>query len=145
MDFFDRLIHALTVSHPIHPMLVHFPIALSAAALLFIIIATIKKDRTYEKIAFANLVLTVFGTLAAGFSGMYDNNVNYLGDAPNANLKIILAVILLAVSTITVLIRKNNPEILFSTGKAMYFGGYLISFLLAFVLAFLGGVILYGF
>ncbi|MFN2144503.1 MAG: DUF2231 domain-containing protein [Anaerolineales bacterium] len=145
MDFFDRLIHALTVLHPIHPMLVHFPIALSAAALLFITIATIKKDRTYEKIAYANLVLTVFGTLAAGISGMHDNNVNYLGDAPNANIKIILAVILLAVSMITVLIRKNNPDVLFSNGKVMYFGGYLISFLIAVVLAFLGGVILYGF
>jgi len=145
MDFLDRLIHALTISHPIHPMIVHFPIALSGAALLFIIIATIRKDRTIEKIAFANLVLTLLGTLAAGISGMYDNNVNYLGDAQNASIKIILAVIMLAVSGITVLIRRNNPEVLFSKGRAMYFGGYLISFILAIVLAFLGGVILYGF
>ena len=145
MEFLDRLIHAITVSHPIHPMIVHFPIALSGAAFLFILIAAIKKDRSFEKIAFANLVLTVFGTLAAGLTGMYDNNVNYLGVAPNANLKIILGVILLAVSAITVLIRMRNPEVLFSQGKAMYFGGYLISFVLATVLGFLGGVILYGF
>jgi uncharacterized membrane protein len=145
MDFFERLIYALTVSHPVHPMFVHFPIALSSAAMLFILIALIRKDHSYEKIAYANLVLTVIGTLAAGITGLYDNNVNYSGDAPNANLKIILAIVMLFLSTITVLFRVRNPNVLFSKSKAFYFGGYLITFVLAIVLAFLGGVILYGF
>ena len=145
MDFFERLIHALTVSHPIHPMVVHFPIALSAAALLFILIALVRKDRSYEKIAYANLVLTVFGTIAAGITGAYDNNLNYLGDAPNASLKMILAILMLVVSALTVFFRMRNPDLLFSKGKALYFGGYLVSFALALVLGFLGGVILYGF
>jgi uncharacterized membrane protein len=145
MDFFERLIHALTVSHPIHPMVVHFPIALSAAALLFILIALVRKDRSYEKIAYANLVLTVFGTIAAGITGVYDNNLNYLGDAPNASLKMILAILMLVISTLTVFFRMRNPDLLFSKGKALYFGGYLVSFALALVLGFLGGVILYGF
>jgi uncharacterized membrane protein len=29
---FEHLIHALIVTHPIHPMLVHFPSALTGAA-----------------------------------------------------------------------------------------------------------------
>ena len=145
MDFFQRLIHALTVSHPLHPMIVHFPIALSGAALLFILIAWIRKDRSFEKMAFANLVLTVFGTLAAGLTGMYDNNVNYVGDAPNASLKILLAILMLLISALTVFFRTRNPDLLFSNAKIAYLGGYLFSFVLALVLAFLGGVILYGF
>jgi uncharacterized membrane protein len=145
MDFLDRLIYALTESHPIHPMVVHFPIALSGAAALFILIALIKKDESYEKIAYANQVLTVFGALAAGLTGLYDNSVNYFGDAPNANVKIILAIVMLAVSAITVLMRARNKQIFTSPGRAIYIGGYFISFILALVLAFLGGVILYGF
>ena len=31
MEFINRVIHALTELHPTHPMLVHFPIALSGA------------------------------------------------------------------------------------------------------------------
>jgi hypothetical protein len=76
---------------------------------------------------------------------MYDNNVNYLGDAANASTKIILAVVMLAVTIITVSIRFRNPKIMSSPGKAFYVGGYFLSFGLALVLAFLGGVILYGF
>lgn len=145
MEFLDRLINALTQTHPIHPMMVHFPIALSGAALLFILISLIKRDESYEKIAYANLVLTVFGVMAAGITGIYDNQTNYLGDAPNASIKIILAVIMLAVSLITVWIRFKNPEIMKSRGRTFYVGGYFLSFALALVLAFLGGVILYGF
>ncbi|MCB2178588.1 hypothetical protein KQH61_04150 [bacterium] len=145
MDFLDRLIHALTVTHPIHPMLVHFPIALSGAAALFILVAVWKKDKTLETIAFANLVLTVLGTIAAGATGMYDNQLTYGGDAPNAGLKIILAMTLLVISTATVMIRWKNPTVFQSNGKTLYVLAYIVSFLLALVLAFLGGVILYGF
>ncbi|MEJ2758505.1 MAG: hypothetical protein P8046_08510 [Anaerolineales bacterium] len=145
MDFIDRLIHALTEMHPIHPMLVHFPIALSGAAAFFILLALWKKDLIYEKIAFANLVLAVFGTIAAGLTGMYDNNLNYGGDAPNASVKIILAAILLIITTTTVIIRWKNPSVFKSRGKVLYVLAYLVSFILSLVLSFLGGVILYGF
>lgn len=145
MDFLRKVIHALTVTHPIHPMLVHFPIALSGAAALFILLAWWKKDKGLEKIAFANLVLTVFGTIAAGATGIYDNQLNYGGDAPNATVKIILASTLLLITTVTVIIRWKNPAVFESKGKALYILAYVVSFLLAFVLAFLGGVILYGF
>ena len=126
-------------------MIVHFPIALSGAALLFIIIAMFRKDESFEKIAYGNMVLTVFGTLAAGLTGMYDNMVNYEGTAANSDTKFILAIVMLAVTLITVLMRMRNPEIFNSRGRAIYIGGYFISFIIVTVLAFLGGVILYGF
>jgi uncharacterized membrane protein len=145
MDLIEKVINALTQTHPIHPMVVHFPIALSGAASLFILIALWKKNELFENMAFANLVLTVMGSIVAGVTGLYDNQVNYLGDAPNANLKIMMAIMLLLVTGATVVARWRKKEIFSSNGKGLYVGGYLISFSLTLVLAFLGGVILYGF
>lgn len=144
MDFFSRLITALTETHPIHPMVVHFPIALTGAALFFTLLALWKKKNFFEQVAFANIALATVSTIVAGITGMYDNQVNYVGDAPNAGLKIILAITLFLVTTITTLVRWKKPD-LFDTSKALYVLAYFVSFGLAITLAFLGGVILYGF
>ena len=144
MDFLSRLITALTETHPIHPMIVHFPIALTGAALFFILLALWKNKEFFEQTAFANMALAAVSTIAAGLTGLYDNLVNYVGEAPNAGLKIILAVVLFVVTTVTAIARWKNPN-LFNTSKAIYVSTYLVSFALAIVLAFLGGVILYGF
>ena len=145
MDFLNRLISALTESHPLHPMIVHFPIALSGAAALFILLALWRKDEIFEKFAFANITLAAVASIFAGASGMYDNQLTYSGDAPNAGLKILLAIILLVISSTVAITRWRNPQVFNSKAKAIYVAGYLVSFMLAIVLAFLGGVILYGF
>ena len=144
MDLINRIIHAITQVHPIHPMLVHFPIALTGAALFFILLALWKNKEFFEQAAFANIALATISTLAAGLTGLYDNQVNYLGDAPNAGLKITLASLLLLVTTLTAITRWRKPD-LFEKSKALYVSAYFVSFGLALVLAFLGGVILYGF
>jgi uncharacterized membrane protein len=144
MDFFDRLITALTETHPLHPMLVHFPIGLTGAALFFILLALWKNKEFFEQAAFANIALATVSTMAAGITGLYDNQVNYVGDAPNAGLKIILAITLFLVTTITAISRWRNPHLL-NRSKLVYIAAYFVSFGLALTLAFLGGVILYGF
>ena len=144
MDLINRIIHAITQVHPIHPMIVHFPIALTGAALFFILLALWKNKAFFEQAAFANIALATVSTIAAGITGMYDNQVNYVGEAPNAGLKMILATILLLVTTITAIVRWKNPN-LFEKSKTLYVAAYFISFGLAITLAFLGGVILYGF
>jgi len=144
MDFFNRLITALTETHPIHPMVVHFPISLTGAAFLFILLALWRKKEFFEQAAYANIALATVSTLLAGITGMYDNQINYVGNAPNAGVKIILASTLLIVTTITTIARWKKTNLL-DTSKVIYVAAYFSSFALALILAFLGGVILYGF
>lgn len=146
MDFFNRLITALTVTHPLHPMIVHFPIALTGAAAFFILLALWKRSAMLEQAAFANIALASVSTLAAAATGMMDNISNYDGAAPNASIKIALATLLLILTSATAILRARNSN-LFETpsSKPWYVAAYFTSFGLAAVLGFLGGVILYGF
>ncbi|HXD11238.1 MAG TPA: DUF2231 domain-containing protein [Anaerolineales bacterium] len=145
MDFLKRLFIALTQLHPLHPMIVHFPIALTGAAFLFILLAHWRKNSILEQTAFANITLAAISTIAAGITGYLDNIKNYAGDAPNASVKITLAILLFLLTTSISIIRYRNPQ-LFETGnRYVYMAAYGVCFAIAIVLAFLGGVILYGF
>ncbi|HBG75302.1 MAG: hypothetical protein A2X25_12365 [Chloroflexi bacterium GWB2_49_20] len=146
MIFINRLIHALFVLHPLHTMVVHFPIGLTGAALFFIFLAVWRKNSTLEKVAFADLALASVSVVAAGLTGMRDNLNIYSGAAPNVNVKITLAIILLAISAATSIWRWKNPGIFTDKSKRwIYIGAFVLSFLLVAVIGFLGGVIVYGF
>jgi uncharacterized membrane protein len=145
MEFINRVIHALTELHPTHPMLVHFPIALTGAAFLFILLAYWRNSAALEQTAFANIALASLGTLAAGITGIMDNIKNYVGDAPNAGTKIILATALLILTAGISIVRFRNPDLFQKANRFVYIASYGVSFAIALVLAFLGGVILYGF
>ena len=145
MDFINRVMHALTELHPTHPMVVHFPIALSGAAFLFILLAYWKRSTTLEQTAFANITLASISTIVAGITGYIDNIKNYVGDAPNASTKIVLAILLFFLTTAISVVRYRNPDLFQKANPFLYIASYGISFGIALVLAFLGGVILYGF
>jgi len=145
MEFIDRLIYALTELHPIHPMFVHFPIALTGAAFLFILLAHWKNNASLEAAAYFNNILAMLGTLVAGVTGYLDNANNYDGLAPNAGTKIILATLLLLLTAGISIARYRNPNLFQTANRFLYVGSYALSFIIAFVLAFLGGIILYGF
>ena len=147
MDFLNRLIADLVGgNHPIHTMFVHFPIALTGAALFFILLALWRRSRLLEQVAFADLALAVVSTLAAGITGYYDNLVNYNGIAPNAPVKIALAITLFLVAGTTTLLRWRDPALFDKMPARVYYvAAYFVSFALAGTLGFLGGIILYGF
>ena len=145
MEFIRRVIHALTELHPTHPMFVHFPIALTGAAFLFILLAYWRKSPALEQTAFANIVLASISTIVAGITGYLDNLKNYLGDAPNASIKIILAILLFILTAGISIVRYRNPDLFQKSNPFLYMAAYGLSFAIALVLAFLGGVILYGF
>jgi uncharacterized membrane protein len=145
MEFINRVIHALTELHPTHPMFVHFPIALSGAAFLLVLLAAWRNNSSLEQAAFANIVLTFLGTIAAGITGVMDNAKNYDGAAPNASTKIILASVLFLLTATISIVRFRNPNLFQQGNRFLYIAAYGISFAIALTLAFLGGVILYGF
>ena len=144
MAFILKVIHALATQPP-HPLFVHFPIALTGAALFFILLALWKKREILEQIAFANISLTAVSTLVTPIVGIRDNIVFYNGGAPNYVAKIILASSLLLITTATAIARWRNPKLFQSRGKGIYVASYFVSFALAAVLGFLGAVIVYGF
>ena len=146
MDFIDRIINALTELHPTHPMFVHFPIALTGSAFLFILLAYWRNNASLEQAAFANVVLAAISTVVAGVTGYLDNIKNYVGEAPNAGTKIILATVLFLLTTGISVARFRNPEMFRRRSNSiLYIASYGLSFAIALVLAFLGGIILYGF
>ena len=145
MDFFNRFFVAITELHPIHPMFVHFPIALTGAAFFFILLAAWRKSAVLEQTAYANIALASVSTIVAGLTGAMDNINNYEGAAPNASAKIILAIFLFLLTAGISIVRYCNPEIFTKGNRVLYIAAYGLSFLTAFTLAFLGGFILYGF
>jgi len=145
MDFLNRLFVALTELHPTHPMIVHFPIALTGAAFLFILLAYWRKNASLEQTAFANISLAAISTIVAGATGFIDNIKNYEGDAPNASAKVILAITLFLLTSGISIVRFRKPDTFQNSNSVLYIGSYGLSFAIALVLAFLGGVILYGF
>jgi uncharacterized membrane protein len=146
MGFFDRLITALTELHPLHSMTVHFPLALTGVALLFLVLALWRRNETFEQAAFLNMALAAASTVIAGISGYRDHLVRFEGDAPYANVKVFLAITLFVLTTVTAISRWRQTEIVWRPSTTvLYLSAFAGSFGLAAVLGFLGGAILYGF
>jgi uncharacterized membrane protein len=133
-------------NHPIHPMIVHFPIGLTGAALFFIFLALIwKRAKILEQAAFANLCLAAVSTVVAAYFGIHDNASNYAGNAANHQYKVVFALLLFLVTTATSLLGWRKPDLFEQKStKWWYAGAYLVSFALAAVLGFLGGIIVFG-
>ena len=144
MSIFSQVIHDLLYVHPPHTLFVHFPIALTSAALFFILLALWKKSDILETVAFANLSLAAVSTIVAAIFGIRDNAAFYHGLAPNHMAKIILATMLFVVTTVTAILRWKNPGLFHGRYKGLYVAAYFVSFILVAVLGYLGGVIVYG-
>lgn len=145
MELINRILYNLLEVHPLHALVVHFPVALAGAALFFILLALWRSSDALEQIAFANLALASAGTVAAGITGWMDNVNIYDGTAPNYAAKAALASLLFIVALFTTLSRWRNPNLFHSRLRMVYVAGYFSSFLIVSVLGFLGGVILYGY
>src|SRR5512136_193095 len=126
-------------------MFVHFPIGLTGAAFLFIVLGRWRRNESLEHAAFFVITLAALSTIVAGVTGMRDNLVRFDGTAPFVPVKIFLAITLLLLTTALAVTRWRKREVLWSPRTTvLYLAGFAVSFLLAITLGFLGGVILYG-
>ena len=145
MEFIGKVIHAITVTHPLHSLMVHFPIALTAVALFFLLLALWRRSEALEHAAFFNLALAAVSTVVAGIAGYRDNIIRFNGAAPMVNVKIFLASTLLILTAVTSILRWRRREVLWTPSTmVLYLAAFVGSFALAATLGFIGGVILYG-
>lgn len=146
MEFIERVVNALINLHPWHTLAVHFPAAFATVGALCILFAVWRRSELAEKLAFFCIAVTAAGTAAAGLAGLRDNLVHFDGAAPYLNLKIYLAVSLLLLATIMSFARWRRPDLLWNPStRIAYTAGFVGAFLLAAVLGFVGGSIVYGF
>lgn len=133
------------LAHPYHPRVIHFPIALSYLGVLVVLLALLRRDSIFERIAFYTMVVLALSTIPAGLTGMLENQSLYAGNAPNSTLKIALAVLLLVVSAGAAFWRWRRPDIMNSSpSKYLYILAFFVCAGLTTLLGSLGGIIVWG-
>jgi uncharacterized membrane protein len=144
MSDFVRFIEAF-VSHPLHPRLVHFPIALSYLGLLLVVVAWLRKDAFFERVAFYVMALLTLSVIPAALTGILENQTLYVGNAPNGSLKVALAAALFLIAAAATLWRWRQPQLLNVSVMAWF---YVLAFAvcvgLTTFLGALGGIIVWG-
>lgn len=146
MELITQLFTTIFDTHPWHVPTVHFPIALTGAALFFLILALWQRSETLERAAFYNMTLAAISTIVAAATGYRDYVVRFEGDAPYASVKIFLAITLFALTTVIAFSRWQKAELLWNPATMiLYMLAFAASFVIASLLGFLGGIILYGF
>jgi uncharacterized membrane protein len=140
-----RLVEIATQVHPVHPLLVHFPVALSFLGLLLVALAWWRADPFFEKAAHYDQGLLALSVIPAMAAGIFDNATRYVGNAPNGQLKITLSVLLLVIAAGAYVWRRRRPDLLTtSPGRYLYVLSFLACVGLVTILGFLGGIIVWG-
>jgi uncharacterized membrane protein len=146
MDILTKFFNTIFEVHPLHTPTTHFPIALTGTALLFLLLALWRKNESLERAAFYVITLAAISTIVAGFTGMRDNIVRFDGDAPMVNIKIFLGITLFVITTVAAFTRWRKVEVLWTPSTMIFYvSAFVLSFILAGTLGFIGGGILYGF
>lgn len=146
MGFVERVVNALVNIHPWHTLAVHFPTAFATVGVLCILFALWRRSKLAEKLAYFCIAVTAAGTALAGLAGLRDNWVHFDGAAPYLNLKIFLGVSLFLLATVMSFARWRKPDLPWNPStRIIYAAGFVGAFLLATVLGFVGGSIVYGF
>jgi len=135
----------VVLSHPNHPRLVHFPVALSYLGVLVAILAWWRRDAFFDRAAFYTMLLLTLSVIPAGLTGILENQLLYVGNAPNAILKITLAALLLLIAAGATLWRWRQPKILNgSLSGSLYVLAFIVCAGLTTLLGALGGIIVWG-
>jgi uncharacterized membrane protein len=146
MESINQFITTVFDTHPWHVPTTHFPIALTGVALLFLILALLRRNETLERAAFFNMALAVVTIVLAGLTGYRDHIVRFEGETAEAGTKIFLTISLFILTSVITVSRWRKPDLLWQPSTMiLYLIGFAASFMLASTLGFIGGLILYGY
>jgi len=84
MGVIGQVVDIILVRHPLHPLSVNFPIALSFVGVVLVVLAYLRKDHSLEAAAYYDLVFLALSIPVTAALGIYDNITRYQGTAPYA-------------------------------------------------------------
>lgn len=130
--------------HPLHPMTVHFPIALYLLGVLLTLGYVWRGRADYETFARWSFVLSGLATLVAALAGLVDQNQLAIDDPRRAqvNPHITGGVILLVINGLLVYMRLRWADVLISR-RWSYLGLMGLGVVVVLVTAWLGGELVY--
>jgi len=130
--------------HPLHPMTVHFPIALYLLGVLLTLVGLWRGQTDYDRMALGSFVLSWIATVAASIAGLVDQNQLDINDPRRAyiNPHVTGAISLLVVNGLLVYGRLRWPAALL-THRPLYVGWMLLGVIILLITAWLGGELVY--
>jgi uncharacterized membrane protein len=134
-------------SHPLHPMTVHFPIALYLLGVLLTVAYLWRGQTDYERFAYWSFVLSWLTTIMASLVGLIDQNQLELTDPRRNNVSahITAGVGLLITNGLLIYMRFRWSDVLTRRHRWLYLGLMAFGVLAVLATAWLGAELVYGF
>ncbi|MEK6715475.1 MAG: DUF2231 domain-containing protein [Candidatus Omnitrophota bacterium] len=124
----------------LHPLIVHFPIALFITALGAEILSLIFKKNTLHKVAYCNYFFGILGAITAVLSAWRDNMfLKHPVFYTHRNLAYITLIVASISGAILLLIKRKSPKAL----RILFFFSLLTVVTLVSITAFYGGKLVY--
>lgn len=130
--------------HPLHPMTVHFPIALYLLGVLLTIGYLWRGQQDYERFAYWTFILSWLATIVASFVGLMDQSQLELDDPRRASVNphITAGVALLIINGLLVYMRFRWADVL-TRYRRLYLGLMLLGVVAVLATGWLGGELVY--
>lgn len=130
--------------HPLHPMTVHFPIALYLLGVLLTIGYLWRGQQDYERFAYWTFILSWLATIVASFVGLMDQSQIELDDPRRASVNphITAGVALLIINGLLVYMRFRWADVL-TRYRRLYLGLMLLGVVAVLATGWLGGELVY--
>jgi uncharacterized membrane protein len=131
--------------HPLHPMTIHFPIALYLLGVLLTIGYLWRRQPDYERFAYWSFTLSWLAVAVASIAGLFDQNQLELSDPrrEQVNPHITAAVPLLMINGLLVYLRLRWPDVLTSRRRWLYLGLMMAGVVAVVTTGWLGGELVY--
>lgn len=137
----------LSVRLVVHPVVVHFPIALLSLNLALTFWYLRRKDPFVERAAYGALVIGWWGALAATLTGTFDLALNWplrADTVPWINAHAVLGFAVLVIDGQALLRRRRDPQILDGPRTRAYVGLLGLGALTLLAGGYVGGHLVYG-